>query len=199
MDCPIIKDLIPLYIDDCCSLESAQLVEKHVTDCPDCRAVWEAMRCSFEEERLPERPVNTGRVRQWKASILQSVLLLVSFAAITLGVAMEAYTPSGFKNGFWAFSVVVPAAGFMLSLANWYFIRLYKNKRAFSLWSLLITVGITSAAFVWTLWHYEMFPLVAEGLNFYAYLLAPGVFFAIFLCFFSYLLSSIYAEMLGKE
>lgn len=199
MVCSVIKDLIPLYIDDCCSLESARLVEEHVADCPDCRAALEAMRCSFEEEPLPKKPVNTGRIRQWKASILQSVLLLLSFAAITYGVAQEAYTPSGLFNGVGAFTVVVPATGFMLSLINWYFIPLYKSKKAFSRWSLLITVAVTVAAFIWTLWHYEMLPLVAEGVNYYAFLLGPGVFVTLFSVVASFLFSKWYATMLGKE
>lgn len=199
MDCAVIKDLIPLYIDDCCSAESAQLVEEHVAACPDCRAVLEAMRCSFEEEPLPEKPVNTRRVRQWKASILQSVLMLLSFLVITVGVALEAYTPSGLFNGFGAFTVVVPATGFMLSLTNWYFLPLYKSKKAFSRCSLLITVGVTLTAFIWTLWHYEMLPLVAEGANYYALILGPGAFVTLFLATFSFLFSEWYAAMLGKE
>ena len=199
MDCSVIKDLIPLYIDDCCSLESARLVEEHINGCVDCCAALEAMRCSLEEQPLLEKPVNTGRVQQWKASLLQSVLMLCSFLVITVGVALEAGVPYGLGNGFWAFSAVVPATGFMLSLTNWYFIRLYKSKMVFSRWSLLITVGVTLAAFIWTLWHYGMLPLVAEGVNYYAFLLGPGAFATVFSVVFSFLFSKWYATMLGKE
>lgn len=42
--CGIIKDLLPLYIDDVCSREGRQAVESHLEECVSCRACYEAMR-----------------------------------------------------------------------------------------------------------------------------------------------------------
>ena len=39
--CGVIRDLLPLYIDDCCSPESRTIVEEHLTTCPDCKQEWE--------------------------------------------------------------------------------------------------------------------------------------------------------------
>ena len=36
MNCDIIKDLLPLYIDECCSEESANEVKKHLEKCKEC-------------------------------------------------------------------------------------------------------------------------------------------------------------------
>lgn len=36
ISCDIIKDLLPLYNDSACSKESANLVEEHLKECPDC-------------------------------------------------------------------------------------------------------------------------------------------------------------------
>lgn len=91
-------------------------------------------------------PKKMKKLNDRKASVLQSVLLFISFAVITLGVYFESKTASGFSNGLWAFSIVIPATGFMLSLANWYFIRLYKSKKCFSTSSLLVTLIITTFA-----------------------------------------------------
>ena len=44
MDCNVIKDLIPLYIDGCCSPESADLVRAHIGGCEECRSLWETMK-----------------------------------------------------------------------------------------------------------------------------------------------------------
>ena len=44
MDCKIILDLLPLYVDGCCSDESARLIEEHLKDCKSCRAALEAMK-----------------------------------------------------------------------------------------------------------------------------------------------------------
>ncbi len=39
--CEIIKDLLPLYIDNCCSLNSRKVVEDHLAECADCRREWQ--------------------------------------------------------------------------------------------------------------------------------------------------------------
>lgn len=42
--CDIVKDLIPLYIDDVCSEESKHLVEDHIKECDSCKALYESMK-----------------------------------------------------------------------------------------------------------------------------------------------------------
>ena len=44
MNCEIIKDLIPLYIDGCCSKESERAVEEHLSDCSECKKLFEEMK-----------------------------------------------------------------------------------------------------------------------------------------------------------
>ena len=39
--CDVIRDLLPLYIDNCCSQASRTLVEEHLAVCPDCKQEWE--------------------------------------------------------------------------------------------------------------------------------------------------------------
>ena len=203
MDCSVIQDLIPLYIDDCCSPESAALVNEHVEHCAACREAMAAMQCTLEQPKPVEQPATAGRVRQWKASVLQSVLMLCSFLVITLGVALEASTPYGWDNSFWALTTVVPATGFMLSLTNWYFLPLYKSKKSFSRWSLVCTVGITLAAYLWTLWHYGMLSqLVSSPISFlfvFQLTIIYSIIFTALLCVASFCFSKWYATMLGKE
>ncbi len=38
-DCEVIRDLLPLYADAACSGKSRELVEEHLEECPDCRAL----------------------------------------------------------------------------------------------------------------------------------------------------------------
>ncbi len=35
-DCEIIRDLLPLYVDDICSEKSRELVDEHLRECPEC-------------------------------------------------------------------------------------------------------------------------------------------------------------------
>ena len=36
-DCEVIRDLLPLYADNACSVKSRAMVEEHLQECPDCR------------------------------------------------------------------------------------------------------------------------------------------------------------------
>ena len=51
--CGIIRDLLPLYIDDVCNEESKQAVQKHLSECEKCRSCYEAMKSTegFEDKR----------------------------------------------------------------------------------------------------------------------------------------------------
>lgn len=202
MDCNIIKDLIPLYIDNCCSEESSALVKKHIEECKECKAVFDGMTSDITSEAAVYEKKNHSRINDWKASVLQSALLFASFLLITIGVALEAETPRGFTNGFWAFNIVIPATGFMLSLPNWYFVKLYKSKKIFSRCSCALTVLITLGAVIWSMLHYEMISsfedvlhMIRFSLYFYGYGIAAALIFAVL----SKALSSVYAKMLGKE
>lgn len=205
MNCNIIKDLIPLYIDGCCSIESEEEIKKHLEQCDDCRKVYEEMNTPVEMQNTPIAPKVSVRINQWKASVLQSVLFLFSFLLITVGVYYEAQL-SGFGNGLVAFNAVVPATAFMLSLSNWYFVKLYKSRKLFSWSSCAMMLAITVGATFWTANHYEFSFIEAFNDASFIDLIQSVLFFfgrgiamtAVFAAA-SKILSDIYAKMLGKE
>lgn len=209
MNCNTVQDLIPLCIDGCCSTESAKIVEEHICSCNVCKMIFEEMKSPADIATVSESPKTFKKLNDWKASVLQSVLLFVSFAMIAIGVALEAKTPSGIGNGFWALNLVIPATGFMLSLANWYFVRVYKNRRRFSNYSLIATIAITAGAYIWSVFHYDMNLLsLFVGKDFsgfleilYALLLLNGIglLLTTAFCVLSKTLSNYFAKMLGKE
>ncbi len=193
MKCSIIKDLLPLYIDDCCSNESTQLIEEHLKTCKDCKNTYENMKFAFYTEKTIDTPPKKfSRINDWKASIMQSILLFVSFAIIAIGVTLEGHTPSGPDNGIWAISMFIPATGFMLSLANWYFVRIYKTRKDFSLCSCFATFGVILCGYIWALIHYKT--LIQNYL-----FLGIGIAFSIMLCVLSKIASNKYALMIGKD
>lgn len=65
--CPMIQDLLPLYVDQICSQESRRAVEEHVENCPLCRARLEELR---REDPAP--PPEKDR-EQSKARVLAGV------------------------------------------------------------------------------------------------------------------------------
>lgn len=52
VDCAVIKDLLPSYLDGLTSTESNALVEAHLAQCADCRQYYAEMR--LEAEKTPE-------------------------------------------------------------------------------------------------------------------------------------------------
>ena len=197
MDCNIIKDLIPLYIDGCCSEESAKAVEAHIATCDGCKSLAATMNAPTESAAAPSAPKAFRQICHWKASVLQSVLLFLSFGMITVGVALEAATPAGLLNSYWALNLVIPATGFLLSLANWYFLRSYKSRKSFSTCSCVATLFFILCGYIWAEFHYEMDIFQ----NFFAWILysSIGLLLTAALSGLSKLSSNQYARMLGKE
>ena len=103
--CDIVQDLLPLYVDGCCTQSSRELVEEHLEECPACKQVFGAMTGDIpapqepepEAEPIPAEPVpeepekkqeKTFRKgmknrRRWIASLLV-VVILVPF--VLLGI-----------------------------------------------------------------------------------------------------------------
>ncbi len=192
MNCDVVKDLIPLYIDGCCSEESKIIVEDHIKSCNACKKLLEDMMSPADIVTVLQAPKHFQKINDWKASVLQSILLFLSFALITIGVTLEAKTPAGIGNGFWAINLIVPATGFLLSLTNWYFIRVYTTKVCFSTCSLIATLILTVCAYVWSVAHYELhFADLVNGIY--------GILLTIVFCTLSKGLSNQYAKLLGKQ
>lgn len=47
-ECEMIKDLLPLYVDEICSEESKNVVEKHIESCESCKALLEKLNSKVE-------------------------------------------------------------------------------------------------------------------------------------------------------
>ena len=60
MHCEVIRDLLILYADDCCSKESKALVEEHLQSCQACR---EALKELRDVSPVAEEPISPLRWR----------------------------------------------------------------------------------------------------------------------------------------
>lgn len=202
MNCEVIKDIMPLVIDDCCSEESAKLVKEHIAGCEKCRKIYLEMASAVPEltASAPKKR-KLEKLNAFRASIMQSLALFLSFAVITVGVGLEAASPEGARNGLWLFALIIPATAFLLSLANLYFIRAYPNRRSFRIASLLLTVLFAAAAFTWGLINYGVIGSLKAGALSRHIALGMGIGVALVLiaCAASFLLADHYARSLGKE
>lgn len=84
LTCPIVRDLLPLYIDQVVSPETAQAVEDHLADCPDCRGEYESLKTDLP---VPTEEADTSRQfgtfikkvkRTQKLSDVVTILLLLA-------------------------------------------------------------------------------------------------------------------------
>lgn len=104
--CPVIRDLLPLYLDDVLSAESMTAVEQHLAQCEGCRAYCEQMRsgeikakASPDERRMAEslRRVKaklSRRTRRIIAASLAAALLLIGGYYTLFNVPLKSLKPS---------------------------------------------------------------------------------------------------------
>ena len=69
--CNVIRDLLPLYVDEVCSAESRKMIEEHLKECSECKAYMESMSDdgSKANQMIQDDPENENR----KVSSLRNV------------------------------------------------------------------------------------------------------------------------------
>lgn len=86
IDCKIIEDLLPLYLDNVCSDQTKMMVEEHLKECEYCRRLIDNTQTVQMPHIEPEKPaadiaVKKGfkkiRVRWW-ASVLTVIIIVVN-------------------------------------------------------------------------------------------------------------------------
>lgn len=94
INCDIIKDLIPSYLEGLCSEESKKAVEAHLAACPECRSHLEAIRhIELSTEKSGQGQLNfMKRVKQYytRKNALGAALLFL-FSLMVLPVIATAH------------------------------------------------------------------------------------------------------------
>lgn len=79
MDCRIIRDLLPLYVDEVCSEESRKIVEEHLSECETCTKILEQMKSETiskeeVEMNLEEAESIRNLSRKWNRELWTATL-----------------------------------------------------------------------------------------------------------------------------
>lgn len=90
--CEVIKDLLPLYIDNICSGESRRMVSEHLESCNECKTMYENI-CNPVEQSLSGPELYSKQAlkvinRKWrmkKISIMCVSIMLTAIVIITIG------------------------------------------------------------------------------------------------------------------
>lgn len=94
MECNVVRDLLPLYIDGLCSEETGQLLAKHLDDCKVCKELYEALNAEinmpvqevdWEKDIMPMKKIS-GKLRRKSVWVMlwSSLFLLLLCATIVL-------------------------------------------------------------------------------------------------------------------
>ena len=103
MNCNIIRDLLPSYIDGICSEETVAEVEKHIFNCADCKKIMrtmqlpakDAIETNFEEAKKPFKRINKKRRLQVViASLMTFMITIIGHQVVQdVGVVNQFFFP----------------------------------------------------------------------------------------------------------
>lgn len=93
INCNIIRDILPLYIDDVVSEDTKGLVETHLDTCPDCQRALDTMRAPMV---IPPQTDEAKAMRQFKKrwglkKVLQGVIAVLLVIALGVGAFFFVY------------------------------------------------------------------------------------------------------------
>lgn len=86
-DCEIIRDLLPLYVDDVCSTGTKELVEKHLKNCNECQKIFEAMEKEEHNKNYDEKESiksfnNKIKRNKTKAVVISLIIFVIGMLLI---------------------------------------------------------------------------------------------------------------------
>ena len=56
IECSVVRDLLPLCVEDMVSKETSQLVNDHLKECPECRAEFESLKTGGDLSTVEKEP-----------------------------------------------------------------------------------------------------------------------------------------------
>ena len=99
-ECEVIRDLLPLYADEVCSAKSRELVEDHISTCPECRSLMARLLDDRIEQNLKDEKKDVieygARRFRRRSTAVGSVISAVFMIPILLGVIALLYGGSWF-------------------------------------------------------------------------------------------------------
>ena len=75
-NCNVIKDLLPLYLDKACSLESKELVEEHLSNCANCQKYLDELKDNIVLTKTNEETILKKIKQKLNLKIIRNSLLI---------------------------------------------------------------------------------------------------------------------------
>ncbi len=178
LNCNVIRDLIPLYVDQICSEESKELVEEHLAECEDCSVIFRQMRSEEVENCLEIETVNVLR-RQAHFFKQKSAVIGTAIAGVFMIPVLVCL-------------IVNIATGAAL---DWFFIVLASLLTATSL--TVVPLMVPDHKMLWTMGTFTVSLFLLFGViciythQTWVFIASPAVLFGLSVCFLPFV---VYAE-----
>ena len=98
--CAIVKDLLPLYADDVCSLESKKLVAEHISECDECYKELESYSLDVKTTSADEKKAVKKFKRKTEKRVAVKIISIILVACIGVFGAFNVYWYAVFKAPF---------------------------------------------------------------------------------------------------
>lgn len=106
VSCEIIRDLLPMYVEEICSQDSQKLVEEHLEKCEECRSFAQRMK-TVELEVQESEPKELDYMKKVKRHIQRKDL--VSFGSLVFVMLLMLLTRICYTAvPFWVYFVMLP-------------------------------------------------------------------------------------------
>ena len=90
--CPVIRDLLPLYLDEVLSPESTDAVEQHLAECESCRQYCEQMRSGeIKAKTTPDEHRTIESLKRIKAKLNRRTLRIIAASLVGALVLIGGY------------------------------------------------------------------------------------------------------------
>lgn len=86
--CNIVKDLLPLYVEDVTSQDSNKIIEEHLKECEECKKHYEKLKDGSFIEELKEEQVNEENPKKTMKTIKKKIILGKLFFALISAIVV---------------------------------------------------------------------------------------------------------------
>ena len=81
-ECSVVRDLLPLYVEDMVSPETAQYVKSHLDECPECQSEYESLKEGAELVAIEKKPMSEAKTFKTIMKRLNRQFYSVAYAAL---------------------------------------------------------------------------------------------------------------------
>lgn len=91
IDCDIIKDLLPSYIDNISSKSTNDLIEEHIESCKDCQARLQEMNKEINIKPLYNQEEQIDFLKGYRKNKIMTIIFTIILTIDIIGVGLLAY------------------------------------------------------------------------------------------------------------